>query len=131
MNAESQSLYKKIVENVRDPIFILDAQRQIMFANNAARLQFGLQLEGQSFVRIIRNPACLEAIDEVLYGAESRSLQITVENQYRTVYDVTIVSLDGGDGGKQVMVGLSDISHIHEAEQMRSDFVANVSHELR
>ena len=131
VNAESQSLYKKIVENVRDPIFILDAQRQIMFANNAARLQFGLQLEGQSFVRIIRNPACLEAIDEVLYGAESRSLQITVENQYRTVYDVTIVSLDGGDGGKQVMVGLSDISHIHEAEQMRSDFVANVSHELR
>ena len=131
MTVEPQSLYRKIVENVRDPIFILDAQRQILFANNAAKLQFGQELEGQSFVRTIRNPACLEAIDEVLYGAESRSLQITIESQYRIVYDVTIVSLEGGNGDKQVMVGLSDISHIHEAEQMRSDFVANVSHELR
>lgn len=132
MTAEPQSLYRKIVENVRDPIFILDAQRQILFANHAAGLQFGAGLEGQSFVRVIRNPACLEAIDEVLFGAESRSLQISVESQYRIVYDVTIVRLDEDkDGGKQVMVGLSDISHIFEAEQMRSDFVANVSHELR
>ena len=29
------------------------------------------------------------------------------------------------------MVSFSDISHIRDAEQMRSDFVANVSHELR
>ena len=39
--------------------------------------------------------------------------------------------MTGDRDGPAVILSLRDVSHIEEAERMRSDFVANVSHELR
>ena len=50
----------------------------------------------------------------------------------RTTFRIRAQSLTNSiayPGG--VVVSFRDISHVLEAEQMRSDFVANVSHELR
>ncbi|MCB1386509.1 MAG: PAS domain-containing protein [Nitratireductor sp.] len=120
------------MENVRDAIFVIDDERRILFANAAAARQFGGDRTGLSFVRVVRNPAVLEAIEAVLSGAATRKVQFVQEGQYRIFYDVTIAAIaDAAGNPTRAMVGLADISHIHEAEQMRSDFVANVSHELR
>ena len=44
--------------------------------------------------------------------------------------NVTNLGTENEDGAR-ALVCVRDISDMHEAEQMRSDFVANVSHELR
>jgi two-component system phosphate regulon sensor histidine kinase PhoR len=50
-----------------------------------------------------------------------------------TTFRLIITRLDTERTGQdaRAIVSLEDISHIREAEQMRIDFVANVSHELR
>ena len=124
--------FKKIVESSREAVFILDKDRQILFANQAAEKQFGDELVGQSFVRIIRHPECLSAIEEVLQGADRRACTISLEKSYRIIFEVSVVDLGKfNDDLSRIVVSLLDISHVYQAEQMRSDFVANVSHELR
>ncbi len=124
--------YLKIVNAVREAIFIIDSGRRIQFANVIANRQFGQALVGQDFVRVIRHPDCLAAINSVLAGADRSTAVVSVESHAKTIFDVTVVDLgDRNPDGAKAMISLADVSHVHEAEQMRSDFVANVSHELR
>ena len=80
----------------------------------------------------MRHPDCLAAVNSVLSGAAKARTTITVDTPARATYDVSVVGLPARrpDEG-HASISFNDISHIREAEQMRSDFVANVSHELR
>ena len=124
---------RAILEALGQSVFVLDTERRILFANPAAEQSFGSGLEGRDFVAAVRHPECLRAIDEVLAGNSSTvRTEATVGTAPQTIYEVAVARLDGdGPGEAAVAVCLADISAIREAEQIRSDFVANVSHELR
>ncbi len=116
-------------------VFVVDADRQVVFANQAARKQFGARLTGMDFVRVIRDPECLKALDKVLAGKKKNRIVITLQNPVRTTFQVNIARLGAkekkGSRAARAVISLENISHIREAEAMRSEFVANVSHELR
>ncbi len=112
--------------------FVINRQRRIVLINDIAQERFGNGLVGQDFVRAVRHPDCLQAIDDVLHGLKRSRAVIAIEAPVRTTFEVSVASLgeDNADGLRAI-VSLTDVSHVREAEQMRSDFVANVSHELR
>ena len=117
-------------------VFVIDAERRILLVNNVGQTLFGSNLIGTDFVQAIRNPMCLKAISKVLEGRKKAELVITLKKPVRTTYQVTITRLgDKQNSAEQdkprAVISLENISHIYEAEQMRSEFVANVSHELR
>jgi two-component system phosphate regulon sensor histidine kinase PhoR len=117
---------------MQEAIFILDGSRRILFVNTIAESIFGKLATGSDFVRTIRHPQCMEMIEQVLQGQEITSDAITIENPVKTTFNVLVTRL-GGNGGEgiRIMVSMMDISERRQIEQMRSDFVANVSHELR
>lgn len=124
--------YLTVVNAVREAVFIIGSDRRIQFANLIANRQFGRALVGQDFVRVIRHPDCLAAINRVLDGSQRATAAVSVENHARTIFEVTVIDLGRGNpDGARAMISLADVTHVHVAEQMRSDFVANVSHELR
>ena len=120
-----------ILSALDEPIFLVRANRQISLMNRAAEHLFGLGLTGRDFVHAIRDPDALKCVEAGLSGAASTAAVITLPFPVRTIYRITSVHLESGGMDAKAIVTLADISHIHEAEQMRSDFVANVSHELR
>ena len=121
-----------ILNGLSEAVFLIDANRQIVLTNPQAVEIFGKGLEGQNIVRAIRHPDCLKATEEALAGAENSSAVIVLERPVPTTYQVRAAHLPEDDiFGAQAVLSLADISHVREAEQMRSDFVANVSHELR
>lgn len=121
-----------ILDALSEAVFVIDANREILLANGPARDLFGVSPEGQDFVRVVRHPDCLNCIADVLGGKpESRAI-FSQSNPVPAVYQISVVGLAQGlRGGPRAVVSIDDISHVHEAEQMRRDFVANVSHELR
>ncbi|MGI9464782.1 MAG: ATP-binding protein [Aestuariivirgaceae bacterium] len=127
-----QDYLPAIINALSQAALVIDGNRRILLVNAAAEERFGTGLAGQDFVRALRHPDCLQAIDEVLRGAPKSKAVISVETPARATFDVTVASLgtDNPDGVR-ALVSIADISHVREAEQMRSDFVANVSHELR
>ncbi len=121
-----------ILKGLGEAVFVLDGDRRILLANPAAQNLFGEDLIGRDVVRAVRHPECLAAINEVLAGASSAKGVIAMEAPLQGTYEFSVTKLDQADTeGWNVAVSFNDITHIRHAEQMRSDFVANVSHELR
>lgn len=121
-----------VLDVVSDAIFIIDRDRRILLANHAARNLSGPIVVGQDFVRVIRNPDCLRCVDAVLSGDYTAQDVFTLTHPVATVCRVNVVGLEAGsDEAPRAVVSIADVSQIQDAEKMRSDFVANVSHELR
>ena len=122
----------RILNAIPQPIFLINPGRQIVIANSAAETIFGADLPGRDLVRAIRHPLALECIDKVLAGSAEEEAEVALPVPVRTTYRVRAVRLsEEGADEAQAVLSLHDISHVVEAEQMRVEFVANVSHELR
>ena len=125
-----------VLDGLAASVFVLDEERRILLVNDAGKALFGSGLMGVDFVQAVRNPQCLKAISKVLGGRKKAELVITLHKPVRTTYQVRVTRLDSkefpaGNDQPRAVISLENISHIFEAEQMRSEFVANVSHELR
>ncbi len=125
-----------VLNGLTASVFVIDTERQVLLVNDAAIALFGSGLIGVDFVQAVRNPHCLKAISKVLEGRKKAQLVITLHKPVRTTYQVTVTRLGSKvftaeNSQPRAVISLENISHIFEAEQMRSEFVANVSHELR
>jgi two-component system phosphate regulon sensor histidine kinase PhoR len=112
---------------------MLDANRQVVRDNAAARELLGPSLAGRDLAAVLRNPAILEAVDAVLEGEEAIvdvefSFQVPVERHFSA--RIARIS-DTDQQPVAVVIALHDLTVLKRAEEMRSDFVANASHELR
>ena len=115
---------------LQEAVFILDVDRAILFENRVAEDLFGKGFIGRDFVQAIRHPECMRIIERVLGGEKSGETVMTIDYPGRAVFNVLVSDISTDDQQK-ILVSLKDMSDLREAEQMRSDFVANVSHELR
>jgi len=122
-----------VLNGLAASVFVINGDRQILLINDVGEELFGKGLVGVDFVQAVRNPRCLRAIDKVLKGRRRSDIIITLQNPVRTTYQVSVARLgtEGDNETARAVISLENISHIYEAEQMRSEFVANVSHELR
>ena len=122
-----------ILDGIRDPVVLLDRRRRVVAANRAAREVLQVRLIGRDLAQSIRHPGALEAVDAVIGGAPRASAEISLAAPVPREFTVVAARLEGdGSGGDAAAVlVLHDETGAKRAEQMRADFVANVSHELR
>lgn len=126
---------KTILNGLSVAVFVIDATQIIRFGNNAARDRFALGEADTDLFSVIPSTDCTTAANRVLTGKYTTlSLELTLQDVVPITFRLIITRLDaqtrtGADA--RAIVSLEDISHIREAEKMRIDFVANVSHELR
>ena len=120
-----------------DPLLMISAERRISRANPAAEELFeggpsGGGLAGQDLTSVLRNPELLDAVDEVLNGAETRITEFARSGPVARYLGACVARLSGTRrDGSAAIVTLHDLTALKRAEQMRADFVANASHELR
>ncbi len=126
-------LLYSVLDTLDEPVLLLDTDRTIVQANVAAQKLLSLKsktpLQGQSFVRVLRNPEALRCVDEVLAGQKRAHADIQLDTPHRVTMRLMAVALE--TDSPAVVVSLKDETPLLQAAQMRSDFVANVSHELR
>lgn len=125
---------ERVLDALSVAVFVVDADQRIQFHNAAAVSLFGPSPRGQVLASYVPNKRCLRAVDDVIEGQASASVSVTLQIIVPTTFRMTATRLSPlpdqtDDPG--VVVSFEDISHVLEAKQMRSDFVANVSHELR
>ena len=124
---------RSVIADLPQPILVIDVFDRVCVANRAARELLDGEPEGRNYVTVIRQPAALDGIQNALSHrrqSEARFIRagISSETTYRMVASPLLRDGVGFDGA---VVSFEDVSHVEEAEQMRRDFVANVSHELR
>ena len=112
---------------LKDGVLMVDSHGNLEWWNQAANTLLGLQNNkdiGQAITNLVRHPDFKAYFDRTHYESP---LEITspINNDAILQFHITLF------GRKDRLIVCRDISHLHQLEAMRQDFVANASHELR
>lgn len=123
---------ESVLDSLPQPLFMIDAERRITWANLAAQRFAGREPRNTNLAAVIRAPDVLEAVSAVLDGGAGRQLQYTTSAPTERTFTLVVEPLAGPAlNGARVLMILHDITALVRMEAMRADFVANASHELR
>ena len=123
--AEKEKLHA-ILRDIADGIVVLDTQGMLELMNQSACKIFGIHdVLGKHYSVLTADPAFLAQIGQA--AAERREAAFVWENGRGIVCSVSGRALERG----LYAVVLTDITAAKNAEQMRSEFFANASHELK
>ena len=112
---------------LRDAVVVVGREGTLEWWNPAAERLLGLEWpkdKDQPVTNLIRDPRLREFFDT---GDYSRVLELPSPLSDKTQLQVQVTTFGNGDR----LVIARDVTRIHQLEQMRRDFVANVSHELK
>jgi two-component system phosphate regulon sensor histidine kinase PhoR len=132
--AERARWNASLLENLPDPLLLLDSGRRVVRANRAATRLFGRDPAGADLAAVLRDPAVTEAVQTVLSGAAPfRECEFTQPIPVERNFAARVDRLDGQPAFEAAiaLLTLHELTAIRRMERMRADFVANASHELR
>ena len=87
--------------------------------------------EDRALVLVFRQPGFISAIENCLKtGAPQKTIYLHTEDGQETRYEVYCSFVTLGDEAG-VLACFQDITHVEQAGEIRREFVANVSHELK
>ncbi len=130
-NAELEAMLSSMTAGV----VAVDDSNEILFHNKAfigIVNPLNKQISGQSIYNVLRNAAVFDAIDEVRENNKSVEHEGTLGRENLRNIRVTATPL--GMEGRQyfgVLLIIEDVTKIKKLESIRSDFVSNVTHELK
>jgi two-component system phosphate regulon sensor histidine kinase PhoR len=128
-NTQVVLLFRKAFEAFPDAVMILRPDWNIRWCNRAGREMFGLDPENEilgSLVDEAGHPVLKEYLE---VGDFSKPLELESPADWARVLSIQLTRFTQGD--ELVLLVARDITRLYHLDRMRSDFVANVSHELK
>jgi len=133
--------FDAILNSMTNCLVSVDHKMRIILINSIAARFFGIENQpaddsilGRPFIEIIRNHQLNEIMQQTISGNSSSVNEITIsmrdEGIYR-VYASPIRSSDGSAGNSGAIMTIHDVTAIKKLERIRSEFVSNVTHELK
>ena len=120
-----------VLASTSEAVIVTDQTARILLINRAFENAFGLkagQVIGRSIADVIPAPSLVDALADS--GSGRRNVE--VEGRDRRIYFANaspIASHEGQVFGRVAV--LHDITHLKEVDRVKSEFVDNVSHDLR
>ncbi len=126
----SDTGFNYLLSLIEEGVFVLGERREILYMNRAAAHMFevaGDQNRSMSFIEAVRDYECDALVKKCISTGrpQSASVKIRGKNQYLDLK----VSPDTESHSYIVIV--KDLSEKRHLEEIRRDFISNVSHEFR
>ena len=121
--------FAQITAHMQEGLVVLDKETNIRSINNTAMAIFGADAGcvGGSFFMINRSNTLRQALNDALDRGHGSATKDLDGKTYR--FDMSSIQSDGKLLGAVILA--VDVTESHNAEQMRREFSANVSHELK
>jgi two-component system phosphate regulon sensor histidine kinase PhoR len=119
-----------ILSHMGDAIIMVDGEGRVGMVNAAAERVLrisGREAAGRKFIEVVRDYEIDGLLQNCLQRGEQQKGLVEVSSS-KQLLGVIATPLEG-DGGCIVL--LQDLTELNKLENMRRDFVANLSHELR
>lgn len=116
-----------ILNNVSDGIVVITREGNIEVMNDNAKLVFDVKNDAISsnYTVLSANEKFISAVSDAVNERINKVFEFTT-----AAHDVYLTSIRCLDGGMTIIV-LSDITAVKHGEEIRSEFFANASHELK
>lgn len=127
--------FEKILRAITEGIIILDRRGNIIFANKRFKelIKTEESPEGRHFMEVIRNIDLLNLLKASTSQTKEVSEELVIKRGGDEIFLLVKAMPVIGQNGEIsfLIVLLHDITRIKRLENIRKDFVANVSHELK
>ena len=122
---------ESILEELPYPLVLLNADRQILRTTVGVAELLGEAVPGRDLSSLLRDPEVLAAVDRVLAGGGRELVDFEAALPAERSLNAQVQSLSPAFDGTAAVLTFFDVTEIRQTHQMRSDFVANASHELK
>lgn len=120
-----RSRFSTILETMAEAVILVDTKKQVILSNGEATRRFGT---GKTLMELIPDSDLLTLCGDILESNEAGSCTVKTEKAILQA-SIAPIHMEGTVTG--AVITLSDITNLKHLEQVRKDFVANVSHELK
>ncbi|MGG4103595.1 ATP-binding protein [Paenibacillus lautus] len=134
---DNEDLLQSVLNNMTGGIVMVSGAGQIILVNRAAEKMLGINAEvitGKSYRELKQHYELTKLMEEGLESKEGfheeRNIYYPVESIIR-LDGVAMMQEEEQESYRGMLFLLQDVSDIRRLERMRSEFVANVSHELK
>ncbi len=131
-----QERLETLIENMGSGLLLIDDRGYITLVNRSCKEMFHFEVSdwlNKLYYEVIPYDEVVNMIEEIFMTEQNvrqqMLLPIGIERRHFDVYSAPI--LGAGDVLKGIVLVFHDITELKKLEQMRKDFVANVSHELK
>jgi two-component system phosphate regulon sensor histidine kinase PhoR len=124
-----------ILASMHEGVLAFDTQERVLTVNPAAEALLGVvaaRAKGHTIQEVVRNVALQRLLVAALHQAEPTMADIVLRGTGERYLQATATALRHAEGyDLGVLVVLNDVTQLRRLENIRRDFVANVSHELK
>jgi len=122
-----------VLGSMVEGVIAVNSDRVVLLSNDAVRTLLGIRAKnivGRPLIEVTRIPALDQAVQRALTTSEPCSTEFEVTSPFRRVLSMQANRLPGHPSPGVVIV-LHDMTELRRLENLRREFVANVSHELK
>lgn len=133
----------RLLDALDDAFLLVDSTGTIRFTNSVARDLFGPSAQiSRHFSEVLTDPRLADVVRECMDSGEPEQARVVLAQQTSPLgnretrginaWIIDAARLPASDNGSPLTrVLIRDVTTEHQIEQIRKDFVANASHELR
>lgn len=128
--------FDAVLNSMTNSLVAVDSDMRIILINSIAARFFGIadNVIGKKLLEVIRNHRINELVRQAITDNSASvtelNMHIMEEGIYR-VYTSPIKSAGNSDANSGAIITIHDITNIKKLEQIRTEFVSNVTHELK
>jgi two-component system phosphate regulon sensor histidine kinase PhoR len=130
---EEKYMIEAILMNMSDGLMLTDLKGAILLSNSAVKNLFGIEsgIEGKTVMETMRKAELVDLIDKVAETRKtiSHEMEVTYPKELLLMVTAAPYSVKGELSG--AVLAFHDITRLKQLEDVRKDFVANVSHEIK
>lgn len=119
-----------IIKALPEPTLVLSSALIVESSNAAMNALLEADPIGSHLTNYFRAPAVMQAAKDALAQDVKSNVEFTTRGQASRTFDAFVSAFDENNSRKVLLI-VRDLTYQQQIERMRSDFIANASHEMR
>lgn len=129
-----RSQIEGILQSMAEGVLVVDPAGRLLLVNDSAREILGMGSTGrpgQALAEAARQPGIRDLVARVLQTRQPEMLELELYSPSERTLEVRAVICPVPGAGECALLVFHDVTELKRLEQIRREFVANVSHELK